>query len=101
MPGSGAPTLNIADLEKAISSAVQHVQGQKTAGLANIISGPIVAGRYLRDADALKPEAQSGLQQAAEAITTQVNRQSPGLNAKSIVESGSGHVLIGIVFREQ
>lgn len=100
MPEKRAHSLNISDLEKAISSAVEHVQGQKTAAVANFVRGPIIAGRYIREAAAVQA-GEGGLKQAAEAITKQVNAQSPGLNAQSIVETGPGHILLGFILREQ
>jgi len=101
MPGRGAHTLNISELEKAISSAVEHVKGQKAIGTAEFLRGPVIAGRYIRETAALNPEAESGLKQAADAITKEVNTQTPGLNAQSIVEKGPGHILMGFILNEE
>ena len=101
MAQSGAHSINLTDLENAISSAVEHVKSQKLAGIPDLGRGPILAGRYLREASSVHAEAQGGLQQAAEQITQQINSKVPGLNAKPVVEGGTGHIFIGLILREQ
>jgi len=100
MAGSAAKTLNVADLEAAVSAAVEHIKSQKLSGLP-ALQGSIIAGRYIRETTALHPDAERGLKQAADAVTKQVNAQNPALNASSIVEAGLGHIILGIIFREQ
>ncbi|MBV9939514.1 MAG: hypothetical protein JO150_13485 [Acidobacteriaceae bacterium] len=97
-----AHSINLTDLENAISSAVEQVKSQKLAGVPDLGRGPILTGRYIREASTIHAEAQGGLQQAAEHITQQINSKVPGLNAKPVVEGvGTGHILIGIILREQ
>jgi hypothetical protein len=99
---SSAHTIDLTDLENAISSAVEQVKSQKLAGVPDLAKGPLITGRYIREASTtLHAEAEGGLQQAAEHITRQVNSKVPGLNAKPIVEKGIGGILLGFILREQ
>lgn len=97
---AGAPTLNVADLEAAVSSAVQRAKSQKFA-LGSAIKEPLIAGRYIRAAEALDADAHSDLKTAAETVSKQVNAKNPGLNTSPLVETLPGHIILGIIFREE
>lgn len=101
MAKSSAHSINLSELESAISSAVEHVKSQKLSDVPDLSRGPLIAGRYIREAPELRAEGERGLKQAAEHVTRQVNASVPGLNASPIVQKGLGGVLVGLVLREE
>lgn len=86
-------TITLAELEKAVSSAVHQVQQQKALAA---FPGRLIMGRWI---DKAISEAEA--KQAAEEITRQVTAKVSGLKATPFSVSGHGGSTMGFVMREE
>jgi len=90
-------TIMLSEVEKAVTTAVQQLQHQKTIHGAELAKTSLIMGRWVRDVHIPQSDAET----AAKEITKQVSTHVAGINAEPFAVGGPGGTTMGFVLREE
>lgn len=90
-------TITLSEVQKAVATALQQLQHQKTAHASHLATSRLIMGKWIREVNLPQAEADA----TAKEITRQVDAHVGGLNAEPFAVAGHGGTTMGFVLREE